>query len=99
MHVLSIYTQSHASSPTGVLHFGPSISGVVKTTIDTLSKQKIPHGVLDAEDANRRFSALNLPSNYVCAVEEEAGILRASVAVQALQVCVLGLYVYVAIGS
>ena len=97
MHVLSMYTQSHASSPTGVLHFGPSISGVVKTTIDTLSK--IPHEVLDAEDANRRFSALNLPANYVCAVEEGAGILRASVAVQALQVRVLGLYVYVAIGS
>ena len=70
-----------------MLHFGPSQSEILKPVIDTLSKQKVPHEVLDAEDANRRFSALNLPANYVCVVEEGAGTLRASVAVQTLQVC------------
>ena len=87
MPCLPFHTVSGTSSPTGVLHFGPSQSNVLKPVIDTLSKQKVPHEVLDAEDANRRFSALNLPANYVCVVEEGAGTLRASVAVQTLQVC------------
>ena len=68
------------------MHFGPSNSDDVQSVIDTLSKQKVPHEVLDAEDANRRITVLNLPANYVCILEEEAGILQASVAVQALQV-------------
>ena len=66
--------------------FGPSDSGAVKSVHETLSKQKVPHEVLKAEDANKRFCALNLPTDYVCVVEEGAGILRASVAVHALQV-------------
>ena len=69
-----------------MLHFGPSDSGVLKATIDTLLNQSVPHETLAAEDANVRFSTLNLPANYVCVLEEEAGILRASMAVQALQV-------------
>ena len=74
------------SSRTGGMFFGPSLSGGVKSVIDTLSKQKVPHEVLAAEDANKRIAALELPANYLCVLEEEAGILRASVAVQALQV-------------
>ena len=69
-------------SCTGGIFFGPSDSGAVKSVRDTLSKQKIPHEVLKAEDANRRITLLNLPANYVCVLEEEAGILRASVALQ-----------------
>ena len=76
-------------SCTGGMFFGPSDSGAVKSVRDTLSKQKIPHEVLKAEDANKRFCALNLPANYVCMLEEGAGILRASVAVQALQVTIV----------
>ena len=74
------------SSRTGGMFFGPSHSGAVQSVIDTLTKQKVSHEVLVAEDANKRITALNLPANYVCVLEDEAGILRASVAVQALQV-------------
>ena len=74
------------------MFFGPSDSGAVKSVRDTLSKQKVPHEVLDADDANRRFSALNLPANYVCVVEEGAGILRASLAVQSFQVNLCALW-------
>ena len=74
------------SSPTGAMHFGPSDSESVQSVMETLSKQKVPHEVLNAEDANKRITLLNLPANYVCILEKEAGILRASVAVQALQV-------------
>lgn len=87
MPCMSLCANSDVSSPTGVLHFGPSESGVLKPVIDTLSKQKVPHEVLDGEDVNKCFSALNLPAKYICVLEEEAGTLRASVAVQTLQVC------------
>ena len=83
---------STLSSCTGGMFFGPSDSGAVKSIRDTLSKQKVPHEVLYANDANKRFSALNLPANYVCMLEDGAGILRASVAVQALQVNFTALY-------
>ncbi len=68
------------------MFFGPSDSGAVKSVHESLSKLKVPHEVLKAEDVNKRFDALNLPINYVCVLEEGAGILRASVAVHALQV-------------
>ena len=84
---MPVHNISRSSSPTGVLHFGPSDSGVLKPVLETLSKQHVPHEVLKPEDANKRFGALNLPANYVCVLEEQAGTLRASVAVQTLQVC------------
>ena len=87
MPCIPLYIESAASSPTGVLHFGPSDSGVLKLVIDTLAKQKVPHEVLDAEDVNRHFGTLNVAANNVCVMEEDAGTLRASVAVQTLQVC------------
>ena len=74
------------SSPAGTLHFGPSDSELIQSVIESLSKLKVAHEVLNAEDANKRITLLNLPANYVCVLEEEAGILRASVALQALQV-------------
>ena len=46
----------------------------------------IKYEELSTEEANQRFAFFNLPSDYKCVIEEDAGILAASKAVDVLQV-------------
>ena len=46
----------------------------------------LPVSLLDAKQAKEACPYLNVPDNFVAAVEEDAGILAASKAVTALQV-------------
>ena len=46
----------------------------------------LPVSLLDAKQTKDSWPYLNLPDNFMAAVEEEAGILAASKAVAALQV-------------
>ena len=68
------------------MYFGPNTSSNLWSNSDALKKQGIPHEVLDAEEANRRIPLLNLPPNYKCILERDAGVLKASNALMAFQV-------------
>ena len=51
-----------------------------------MHKCNLPVSMLDAKQAKEACPYLNIPDNFVAAVEEDAGILAASKAVAALQV-------------
>ena len=54
-----------------------------------MHKCNLPVSMLDAKQAKETCPYLNVPDNFVAAVEEDAGILAASKAVIALQVICL----------
>ena len=86
----SVQSHTYEYRPTGQMTFGPGKSSspwCIQVIVDTLTAQGLPHEVLDAEQTTRRFPVLKqLPSDYKCVVEEHAGILRASKALEAFQV-------------
>ena len=56
---------------------------------DAMDTHNIPHDVLSAAEANRRFpDQLNLPDSCVCLLEHEGGVLKASKALATLQVAI-----------
>ena len=73
---------------TGGINFGPEDAGNLWACADALKKHNVPYSVLNADEMNRRFPILNLPPNYKCVMEKDAGILRAPNALKAYQVCV-----------
>ena len=59
----------------------------VSEYIDSMKVNNVPHQVMSGREANKRYpQQLKLPEDYLCAFEEDGGILRASKAVAALQV-------------
>jgi sarcosine oxidase/L-pipecolate oxidase len=70
---------------TGGINFGPEDAGNLWACADALKKHNVPYSVLNADEMNRRFPILNLPPNYKCVMEKDAGILRAPNALKAYQ--------------
>ena len=71
---------------TGIARFGPKGSKKLSTLVTNMHKCGLPVSVLDAKEMKQRYPHLNLPDNFECVYEEDAGILGASKAVTALQV-------------
>ena len=72
---------------TGILVFGEADSKPVCQYIDTVRECGVSHEVFAGREANRRYpDQLKLPDSYTCVYEYNAGILRASKAVNTLQV-------------
>lgn len=71
---------------TGLAHFYPKGSEKLDKTVANMHNCNLPVSLLDAKQAKDICPYLNLPDNFVAAVEEEAGILAASKTVTALQV-------------
>ena len=69
--------------------FGPSGGdGGVNSVESSLAREGIEHEVFSGSEANRRYpDQLTLPSDYKCVFEKDGGILLASKAVGAMQVC------------
>ncbi|XP_065897172.1 peroxisomal sarcosine oxidase-like isoform X2 [Dysidea avara] len=70
---------------TGIARFGPKGSKKLSTLVTNMHKCGLPVSVLDAKEMKQRYPHLNLPDNFECVYEEDAGILGASKAVTALQ--------------
>ena len=71
---------------TGIAHFYPRGSEKHEELVTNMHKCNLPVSMLDAKQAKEACPYLNMPDNFVAAVEEDAGILAASKAVAALQV-------------
>ena len=54
--------------------------------ISGLRNLGLRHEILSAAEANSRFDFLKLPSHYMCAIEEDAGILISNKALDAFHV-------------
>ena len=67
-------------------HFYPKGSEKLDKMVANMCSCNLPVSLLDAKQAKDLCPYLNLPDNFVAAVEEEAGILAGSKAVAALQV-------------
>ena len=73
-------------SKTGGLHFGPATSKHLKEVIGGFQHYNINYEELSSAEVNEQFVFFNLPPNYKCVIEEDAGILAASRAVDVIQV-------------
>ena len=72
---------------TGIIIFGEEKTGLVQRYAKSLEDNSVPHQVMPAREANKKYSdQLQLPEDYLCLTEEDGGILRASKAVATLQV-------------
>ena len=72
---------------TGILVFG---NDTIKSYIRSLEENNTPHNVLTGKEANDRYpNQLTLPEDYICVTEDDGGILKANIAVSALQVYVI----------
>ena len=59
----------------------------------SLAREGIEHEVFSGSEANRRYpDQLTLPSDYKCVFEKDGGILLASKAMGAMQVCEVRMY-------
>lgn len=73
-------------SKTGGLHFALATSKHLKEVIGGFQQYNINYEELSSAEANERFVFSNLPPDYKCVIEEDAGILAASRAVDVIQV-------------
>ena len=72
---------------TGIIIFGEEKIGLVQRYAKSMEDNLVPHQVMPAREANKKYSdQLQLPEDYLCLTEEDGGILRASKAVATLQV-------------
>ena len=71
---------------TGGLQFGPATSKHLKEIIGGFQHYNINYEELSSAEVNEQFLYFNLPPNYKFVIEEDAGILAASRAVDVIQV-------------
>jgi sarcosine oxidase len=68
---------------TGVIEIGPPDGTVISGTLAAARAHGLPHEILDAATAMRRFPAFNLPSGYVAVLQPDGGFVLAEPATQA----------------
>ncbi len=61
---------------TGVLNVGAKSSPFIQMLIQSATKYQLPIEILTAEQANARFSGLNLPDQYIGCLESTSGVLK-----------------------
>jgi sarcosine oxidase len=70
---------------TGGLNVGRPESAFVSGALESARRHGIPHEVLDAAAAARRFPALRLPEDFVAIYEPNAGVLDPEACIEAFQ--------------
>jgi sarcosine oxidase len=68
---------------TGIIEIGPPEGIVVSGTLAAARAHELPHDILDAATAMRRFPAFRLPSDYLAVLQPDGGFLLAEPAIQA----------------
>jgi sarcosine oxidase len=69
---------------TGIAEMGPADSDIVAGTLAASRMHGLPHEVLDAAEAMRRFPAFRLPQDFVCVVQPDGGFIAAEAAMTTL---------------
>jgi sarcosine oxidase len=68
---------------TGIIEIGPPESVVVSGTLAAARTHELPHDILDAATAMRRFPALRLPPEDLAVLQRDGGFVLAEPAIQA----------------
>jgi sarcosine oxidase len=69
---------------TGIAEMGLPDSDIVAGTLAASRLHGLPHEVLDAAEAMRRFPAFRLPQDFVCVVQPDGGFVAAEAAMTTL---------------
>lgn len=69
---------------TGIAEMGLPDSDVVTGTLAASRLHDLPHEVLSAKDAMRRFPAFRLPKDFVCVVQPDGGFVAVEAAMAAM---------------
>jgi sarcosine oxidase len=69
---------------TGIAEMGLPGSDVVAGTLAASRLHDLPHEVLSAKDAMRRFPAFRLPEDFVCVVQPDGGFVSVEAAMAAM---------------
>jgi sarcosine oxidase len=70
---------------TGILETGAAGSELVAGTLQSVRLHGLPHEVLDAPGAMKRFPAFRLPDDFIGVFQPDGGVLQAEPAVAAFQ--------------
>ncbi len=69
---------------TGIAEIGPADGAVVAGTLRAAREHRLPHEVLDAAEAMRRFPAFRLPQGFVCVHQPDGGFVTVETALAAM---------------
>ncbi len=81
---LEAATNTRLLHVTGIAEMGLPESDIVAGTLAASRLHGLPHEVLDAAEAMRRFPAFRLPRDFVCVVQPDGGFVAAEAAVATL---------------
>jgi sarcosine oxidase len=70
-------------TPTGGLYGGLAGSSVLDGSIRSAREHGLPHEVIDADEVRRRWPVFSPPDDAQALVEEQAGVLRSDIAIEA----------------
>lgn len=72
----------------GIACIGKKGSPEVELYVDSMNANGVANERLSAQELNRRYpKQFNIPTSSVCVFERDGGVLKATKAVRALQVC------------
>jgi sarcosine oxidase len=69
---------------TGIAEMGTPDSEIVAGTLAASQMHGLPHEVLDATEAMRRFPAFRLPNDFVCVFQPDGGFVAVEAAIETL---------------
>src|SRR6187399_1164498 len=70
-------------TPTGGLYGGITGSSVLDGSIRSAREHGLPHEVIDADEVRRRWPVFEPPDDALALVEDQAGVLRSDLAIEA----------------
>jgi sarcosine oxidase len=81
---LEAATSTRLLHVTGIAEMGAPDSDIVAGTLAASRMHGLPHEVLTAAEAMRRFPAFRLPDDFVCVVQPDGGFVAAETAIATL---------------
>lgn len=70
-------------TPTGGIYGGPAGSSVLEGSIRSAREHGLPHEVIDGDEVRRRWPVFTPPDGTRALIEEQAGVLRSDVGIEA----------------
>jgi sarcosine oxidase len=70
-------------TPTGGIYGGPAGSAVLEGSIRSAREHGLPHEVIDGDEVRRRWPVFSPPDGTRALIEEQAGVLRSDLAIEA----------------
>jgi sarcosine oxidase len=79
---LEALTGERVLAVTGIIEAGPADAELPAASLRSSIQHQIPHEVLSAAEVSRRFPAFNLPADWDCVFQPDAGVLKPEKAIR-----------------